>query len=92
MIAISPLLCARPSEDGAGSAATSTPSSAPSPVIPSRVIRSVRRYLIAFVVVAVVVVVVVVVALKISTLRTSYHQLPPPNQKIGFVSFFACPI
>ena len=29
---------------------------------------------------------------KISTLRTSYHQLSSPNQKIGFVGFFKYPI
>ena len=86
MIPISLLLCARPRGDSVGSAAASTPFPAPSHVIPSGVICLVCRDSIVFVIV------IVVVALKISTLCTLYHQLPPPNQKIGFVSFFACPI
>ena len=85
LIVISLLLCARPCGDGAGSATASTPSPVPSPVIPSGVIRSVRRDSIVFVV-------VVVAALEISTICTSYHQLSSPNQKVGFVSCFACPI
>ena len=84
-------LCASPRGDGVGSAAASTPPPVPSPVIPSGVIRSVRRYSIIFVVVAVVVV-VVVVALEISTIFASYHQLSPPNQKIVFFSCFVLPI
>ena len=93
MIHISPLLCARLRSDGAGSAAASAPYLVPYPVIPSGVIRLVRRYsIVFFVVVVVIFVVVVVVALEISTLRTSYHQLPPPNKKTGFVSFFAFPV
>ena len=75
IIPISPLFCARLRGDGTGSAAPSTPSPVPSPVISSGVIRSVRRYLI------VCVVIVVIVALKISTLCTSYHQLPPQINK-----------
>ena len=85
MIPISPLLCACPRSDGAGNAAVSTLSPVPYPITPSGVIRSVCRYSIVFVV-------VVVVALKILTLHTSYHQLPPPNQNIGFISCFTCPI
>ena len=83
-ISISPVLCARPRGYGAGSAADSTPSPVPSPVIPYGVIRLVCRYSIVFV--------VVVVALKISTLHTSYQQLPPTNKKSGFFSCFTCPI
>ena len=75
MIPIPPLLCACPRGDGAGRSAASTPPPVPSPVISSGVIRSAHIYLIVFVVV------VVVVALKISKLRTSYHQLFPPNSK-----------
>ena len=72
------ILCARPRGNGTGSTMASTPSYVPSPVIPSGVIRLVCRDSIVFVFVAVV---VVVVALEISTLRTLYHQLPPPNKK-----------
>ena len=75
MISISPLIYTRPRGDGTGSSTASTPSPVPSPVIPSGVIRSVRRDSVVFVVR------IVVVALEISTLRTSYHQLSPPNQK-----------
>ena len=86
MIPISPLLCARPLSYGAGIAKASTLSPVHSPVIPSGVIRLINRNYIVFV----VVVVVIVIVLKISTLCTSYHQ--PPNQKIGFVGCFTCPI
>ena len=82
-------LCTSPHGDGMGGSAASTPLPVPSPVIPSGVIRLVCRYLIVYVV---VVVVIVVVVLEISTLCTSYHQLYPHNQKIGFVSCSACPI
>ena len=90
MIPISPLLCARVRVVTARGVPQSLPrplSPVPSPIIPYRVIRLVRRYSIFFVVV--VVVIVVVVALEISTLCTSYHQLSPPNKKIGFVSCLA---
>ena len=75
VIPIYPLLCTRPRADGAGRAMASTMPRVPSPVISSGVIHLVRRYSIFFVVV------VVVVTLEISTLRTSYHQLPPPQSK-----------
>ena len=68
-----------------GNTAASNPPPIPSFVIPSRFICSVRRDSIVFDI-------LVVVALEISTLHTSYHQLYPPKQKIGFVSSFACPI
>ena len=80
MIPISLHLCVRPHGDGTGSAAASTPSPVPYPVIPSGVIRSVRRDSIVFVVV-VVVVVALALALEISTICTSYHQFPPPQSK-----------
>ena len=60
----------------------------PSHVVPSGVISLVCIDSIIFI----VVIIIVVVVLEISTLHTSYHQLSPPNQKIGFVSCFACPI
>ena len=85
IIPITPLLCARPRGDGAGSAPASTPPPVSSLVISSVVIGFVCIYSIIFIV-------VVIVELEISTLSTSYHQLPPPNQKIGFVSCFSCPI
>ena len=53
MIPIFLLICARPWGDGAGSAAASTHSPVPSPVIPSVVIRSVCRDSIIFFVVVV---------------------------------------
>ena len=77
-------LCASPRGDSVGSAAASTLFPVPSPVVPSGVICSVRIYLIVFVVAA-----IVVVALQISRLHILYHKLPPPNQKIGFVSCFS---
>ena len=80
-------MCASPRGDGAGSAAASNLAPVPSPVVPSGVIRSVCKDLILF-----VVIVIVAVAFKISTPHTLYHQLSPPNQKIGFVSCFTCPI
>ena len=71
IIPISPLLCARLRSDGTGNTAASTPPPVPSSVIPSRLIRSVRRDSIVFDI-------LVVVALEISMLHTSYHQMPPP--------------
>ena len=61
-------------EDGARRAEAYTLSPVPSPVIPSGVIHSFCRDSIVFVV-------LVVVALEISTIRTSYHQLYPPQSK-----------
>ena len=83
MIPIYLLLCARTHGDGAGSAVASTLSPVSSPVTPSGFICSVCRDLIVF---------VVVIALKISTLCNLYHHFTSPNQKIGFVSCFTCPI
>ena len=79
IIPISPLIYARPCSDSVGSAAASTLSPVLSPVIPSIVIRLVCRDSIVFVV-------VVVAALEISTLCTSYHQLPPPPIKKSTLS------
>ena len=84
MIPFSLFLCVSPCIDGAGSAAVSTPYPVPSPVIPSGVISSVRRYSTIFVA-------IISATLKKSTLCTSYHQLYPPNQIIVFVGCFACP-
>ena len=85
IIPISLLLCARPHDYSTGNTADSTPPPVPSSIIPSRFIRLVRRDSIVFDI-------LVVVALKISTLCTSYQQLYPHNQKIGFVSCFTFPI
>ena len=85
IIPISALLCTHLHSDGAGSAAASTLSPVRSPIIPSGVICSVCRD-------SIISIVVVVVALKISTLCTSYHQLPPRNKNIGFGSCFACSV
>ena len=85
MVPISLLLCARLRGDGAGSAAASTPYPVPFPVIPSGVIPLVCRDSIF---------------LSSSSLLCSKYQrfvprttnFPPPNQKISFISYFACPI
>ena len=84
MIPIYPLLYACPRGDCEGIAIDSTLSPVPYPVIPSGVIRLVRRDSIIFFV-------IVVAALKISTLCTSYHQSHPPLKKLALSVAFHAP-